>query len=212
MTIIHYHLLDPITNKCITEGSPAPNGRTHPPIPGLDVQVQLLDGSFVAFLPDGTNVDLETGINVILQEDMETLITNDFNQRKLLTHQSIHQYAKQLRSQVVDDWYHASELSYAASIKIDQAKLAQAAVDESAAQTAAPYIAAEASFRGITTKQLADIIVSRFYQLQAMEAKFSGIRGAKCDAVTAIQLDFDDFLSAYRELGIIQRNIENGWN
>jgi hypothetical protein len=82
-----------------------------------------------------------------------------FNKAREKRMLEIHDVVKELKHEVVDRWWHSSEISAAIATKTPEAIAAMAATDDAAADIAAPFIAIEAKTRGVTTKNLANRIL-----------------------------------------------------
>jgi len=74
---------------------------------------------------------------------------------------------------------------------------------------AAPNLSIEASARGISTVELANIISARFAYFTSAEANISGIRGKKCDAIYAITFDQNNPLECFSEFKTVLPVLDN---
>lgn len=217
MKYVKYYLVDPTTQKVIHPTAPAPNGRTHPSLVGLDVRLSIVDAdgysAYIATCDTGNTIDPQSGIEELTETEAIAAIEGGFNKLKEDFKLRVYARAKRLREQLVDQFYHHTEISYGASVKRKEAEDAKAAATESDTDSVAPTLAIEASFRGVTTKELADMVILEFNELKDNEAKLAGIRGNKTDALKNTTFDntsFETAVSSVQSLKIV--DIDNGWD
>lgn len=212
MKYIKYHLVDPNTQIAVAPGEIAPNGKTHPTISGISVEFFIsTTETFIATVPDNTVINPASGIVEITEEQKTALILEEFNTLKSGIIENIYLHAQRIREQFVGKWYHHTEMSFAAAIKINQAHAAMGAADDAEADDVAPNIRSEAVVRGITTKQLAEKIIEKFDEMAALESQLAGVRGAKVDVVSGISFDSQDISGSFGALTEQMRDIAQGW-
>lgn len=213
MKYLKYSLVDALTGDALDPEQDAPNGRKHPNIDNLDVKIPLNDGKiFLATCPDQSSIPQNSGVQELTVQEFTDLLEQEFIKLKGQIIKEIYDMAKELRQTEVDSWYHSSEITFAASTKIEEALAADAAQDDAAADAAAPYLAQEATRRGVTTKTLATKVIQKYNDFKNQEAIFAGTRGSKVDAVTSITFDSNNPMTSINQLLDQQNSIDEGWS
>jgi hypothetical protein len=217
MKYITYYLVDPITQCVIHPTWPAPNGRTHPSLPELDVKIQLTDANnwetVFATCSDTAEISQDSGIIEHTHQEIVSLIETHFDLIKQNLIKTVYQHAQTLRQDVLDGWYHSSEIAMGIAEKYKQAILALDAETDELADAAAPLLHSEATFRNIATKALAQKVVDSYEHTVSLEARLAGIRGRKVDQLLAITFDstsFDTALDSIQSLWMV--DIFGGWD
>lgn len=191
MKYLKHFFVDAVTGEAVTSAGMPPNGKTHPAIPGLDVKFWFSDNGvdYCMSMVDSTDEVAASGVSYLSQSSWMDAIEAEFvahKQRRIL---ETFEYTKQVKSGIVDVWWHPTEISAGVSIKVAQAKLALEEDDDYGASLVAPIIAMEATTRGIGVKNLAARIIGNYDNLVLAEAVISGHRGLITDNIELIPFD-----------------------
>lgn len=216
----HYYVqgIDRVTY--VTNTNTPTTGKTQPNINGLDVKFWLTDAKGIDFClstcPDETIVDTTTGIHpldggiwVLSYEDWAQEYVAAFERIKAKRIAELYLNAINIRTLEIQNWSNSSEQSLFFT-KYTQALLARDASDDSAADSAAPLLQIEASERNITTKQLADKVITNYTAFTTREAAIAGIRGRISDQINALAVDttsIDTLLDSHNSIYAI--NVHN---
>lgn len=213
MKYIKHYYVDPVTLEPFsTDASVGVNGKTHPPIPNLDVKFWLTDtnGVDICYSVIGDiDVSSVAGVTELTEEEWFNEVEADFLKQKENRKNQVFVIVQQIKSEIIDKWWHPSEIAAAMTIKLAESQAALAAADEAAARNVAPFLTIEADTRMITVKELAQRVMSNYNGLIAGEALVSGHRGLLCDQIEAIVFDRTDTETArqsYANLGAFKVN------
>ena len=177
----------------------AKNGAVHPSLPGLSVLWERnwnYASADDAAIGNAGNFVIELSPSEFAEEVQAELALRkaDYKRQVALIEKSI-------RDKVTER-FHPSELA-AAPFKVLQAEKAIEAVDETAAGIAAPMLAIEANARGVTVKDMADIVMANYANLMVMEGMVSGASGKKMDLIDSIAFDAGNPMSCLNEFGVM---------
>lgn len=190
MMYLKTYYIDPVTQEPFLSDRQAPNGKMHPDVPNLDVQFQFLDDNnatfTIAIVDPDVDVSGMNGVEVISYATAASILETEFNQERQRKHLQLFQIVKDMKAEVIDVWWHHSEISSAMNIKIEEARLADDAATEQDARTVAPFVTQEADARQVTVKELSQRIISNYSGLIGSEAVISGHRGLLSDQMDAI--------------------------
>lgn len=190
MMYLKTYYIDPNTQEPFLDNRQAPNGKMHPAVPTLDVKFQFLDDNNATFTVAVVDPDVDvsgfTGVEVMTYATTATLLEEEFNQERQQKHLQLFELVKEMKSEVIDKWWHHSEISASMNIKISEARLAMDAASENDARTVAPFVTQEADARQMTVKELSQRIINNYDGLIGAEAIITGHRGLKSDEMDAI--------------------------
>lgn len=207
-TYLKHYYVDPVTGEAFTGGGTGMNGKAHPNIPNLDVKFWFQDENGVDVCYSMTDVSVNTadfdGVSVLTKTNFFNEIETHYQKAKAVRMLEIHEVVKTLKHEVVDKWWHSSEISAAIAVKTNEAQAAVDAVDDATADAVAPYIALEAKTRKVSTKTLASRILSNSTSLMQAEAIISGHRGFLTDTLSQSILfdgtDIDTAMASFAAL------------
>jgi hypothetical protein len=189
-TYLKHFYVDPITGAAFEENRQAPNGKTHPAIPNLDVQYWFTNSTGVDYCLSVTETAFDPssfeGVTVMSQADWFADVEVEFLKRREAKVKEIFDYVKTIKGEIIDGWWHSSEISAAISVKVVEAKFVLEQTDEAVAIAGAPILAAESNARQISIFDLAARIDEHNNRLIIAEAIVSGHRGFITDQVDAI--------------------------
>lgn len=187
-TYLKHYYVDPVTGEAFTGGGTGMNGKAHPSIPNLDVKFWFQDENGVDVCYSMTDTTVNTadhdGVTILTKTNFFKEIETHYQKAKAVRMLEIHEVVKTLKHEVVDKWWHSSEISAAIAVKTNEAQAAVDAVDDATADAVAPYIALEAKTRKIPTKTLASRILSNSTSLMQAESIISGHRGFLTDTLS----------------------------
>ncbi len=203
--IKHYYVdagtLEPVT----TNQSVSMNGKTHPPVPNLNVRFWLTDVEGVDVCYSTTNEDVDVsgilGVTELTREEWFNDLLVDFVAQKEKKKNQVFGVVQRIKAEVIDKWWHHSEITAAMTIKVNESQLAIAAEDEAAARNVAPFLTIEADARQITVKDLAARVIANYNGMIAGEALLSGHRGLLCDQIDQIAFDDTDIDTVNQSYG-----------
>lgn len=216
----HYYVQGQDRVTYVTNTNTPTTGKTQPNINGLDVKFWLIDAKGIDFClsvcPDETVVDTTTGIHpldggiwVLTYEQWAQEYVTAFERIKAKRIAELYMNAINIRNLEINNWSTTTEQSLFHA-KYSQALLARAAENDTAADTAAPLLLAEATERAITTKQLAEKVITNYTTFTAREAEIAGIRGRISDQINALTVDttsIDTLLESHNSIYAI--NVHN---
>jgi hypothetical protein len=189
-TYLKHFYVDPITGAAFEENRQAPNGKTHPAIPELDVQFWFTNENGVDYCLSVTESAFDSsviqGVTVMSQADWFSAVEAEFVKSKAAKVKEIFDYVKTIKHDIIDSWWHSSEISAAVSVKVVEAKFVLEQTDEAVAIAGAPILAAESNARQISIFDLAARIDEHNNRLIIAEAVVSGHRGYITDQVDAV--------------------------
>lgn len=190
MIYVKHYYIDPVTKEPFYDGSMGPNGKTHPAIPNLDVKFQFVDENGATFclstVDPAVNITPFLGAEVITFETFVSISGAEYAKRLEERNVEIYNLVKGIKTEVIDKWWHHSEITAAMTIKVEESKLAVEALSEEDARVVAPFVAMEADAREIQVIDLANRILNNYNGLIAGEAIVSGHRGKLTDAMENI--------------------------
>lgn len=189
-TYLKHFYVDPVTGQAFEDNRPAPNGKTHPSIPELDVHFWFKNENGIDYCLSVTEAAFDSsvvnGVTVMAEADWFAAVESEFDKAKEAKVKEIFEYVKQVKAGIIDTWWHSSEITAAVGIKVTEAKFVLEQTDEAVAIAGAPILAAEANARQISIFNLAARIDAHNNQLIIAEAVVSGHRGFITDQVDAI--------------------------
>lgn len=197
MKYIKHYYVDPVTNVPFSENSGmGPNGKVHPNIPTLDVHfwTSIGNGVDVCYSTVTGNVNFAEfpGVTEVTEEVWKDELEVDFNKQKEARKNQVFGIVQNIKAEVIDKWWHHSEIAAAMSIKITEQNAAFNAESEEVARVVAPFLTIEADARKTTVKDLAARVLANYNNLIAGEALLSGHRGFICDQIAALVFDRSD--------------------
>jgi hypothetical protein len=191
MTYLMHFYVDPITGEAFEENRQAPNGKSHPNIPSLDVKYWFKNQNGVDYCLSVTDASFDSsvikGVTVLTEEDWFEVIKVEFEKSKQAKIKEVFDYVIEIKHLIIDSWWHSSEIAAGVGIKVAEAKFVLEAPDEATAIAGAPILAAEAHTRKISITDLATRISMHSTKLGMLEAVISGHRGFITDQIDAIQ-------------------------
>lgn len=177
----------------------AKNGAVHPALPELHV---LWERNWCfASAADTAIGNADNFVIELTESEFAIEIQNELALRKADFKRQVSMIEKMIRDKVTER-FHPSELA-AAPFKVMQAEKAIAAVDEDAALVAAPILAIEAAARGITVKDMADIVMMNYNRFMTFEGMVSGTSGKKMDQIDSIAFDPMNPMSCLDEFSVM---------
>ncbi len=189
-TYLKHFYVDPITGEAFTDNRQAPNGKTHPAIPSLDVKYWLKTNDGVDFCLSVTDASFDSsvikGVTVLTETQWFDELKVEFDRAKDAKIKEVFDYVKEIKHMIIDDWWHSSEVTAAVGVKVVEAKFVLEQSDEATAMAGAPILAAEASTRKISIFDLAQRISFHNNNLMIAEAVVTGHRGFITDQIDAI--------------------------
>jgi len=195
----HYYVQAIDRTTYITNTNNPTTGKTQPSIEGLDVKFWLSDEKGIEYClsicPDETVVDTVTGIHpldggiwVLSYEDWAADFAAAFARMKASRITELYSNVVNIRQTEIKNWSNSTEQALFTA-KYTEALLARAAADDSAADTAAPLLALEAQERTITTKELAEKVITNYTTFTTRESQILGIRGRIADQISALSVN-----------------------
>jgi len=190
MIYTKHYFIDPVSNEVFTTGGMGPNGKAHPAIPNLDIKFGFVDENgadfFISQVDPAVNVSSFPGVEVINFNDIIEITQAEFEKAREKRMLELFDLVKGFKHQVIDIWWHHSEITAAMTIKVNESQLAIAAATEEDARNVAPFLTIEADERQITVKNLAQRILANYEGLIGAEALITGHRGLLSDQMDAI--------------------------
>lgn len=211
-TYLKHFYVDPVTGQAFEDNRQAPNGKTHPAIPSLDVKFWFKNDVGVDYCMSITESAFDSsaveGVTVMTEAEWLAAIEVEFNKSKEVKVKEIFDYVKEIKHGIIDTWWHSSEISAGVGVKVTEAKFVLSQTDEAAAITGAPILAAEANARQISIFDLATRIDYHNNQLIMAEAVISGHRGFITDQVDAIAFvsTLEGSMTSFREISKFTAN------
>ena len=194
---IKYQLVDAQTGAA-TNGQITQAGLTQPQVAGLDDRITVGIWHYgicddAAVLPDQGSFMTGTA--------MSTELTPYFNQLVAAKTEAVRQIAWAKRTAYTAA-YHPSEL-VSATYKVPEVAAALAAVDDAAADAAAPTIKLEATARNCTTKVLAGYIQTNYNNFIALDTALAGWSGRLRDAIALVTMNSSNPFTGFDSLNAI---------
>lgn len=190
MMYLKTYYIDPVTQEPFLSDRQTPNGKMHPAVPNLDVKFQFVDANGATFTIAVVDPDVDvsgfTGVEVLTYAGTATILEEEFNKERQRNHLRLFELVKGMKSEVIDIWWHHSEISAAMNIKVEEARLAIDAATETDARTIAPFVTQEADARQMAVKELSQRIIANYDGLIGSESVITGHRGLKSDQMDAI--------------------------
>ena len=190
----HYYVLADSTAEYVNTSNAPYQGRTTPAIVGLlplfpGSDENMIDMCF-STCPDDSEVTPVENLMVVYDtyEAWVAEIQIHFNRLKEQRKQKAYALVLNILTRELQEWTHSSEQSLFIQ-KYEQAKKAILAEDDLAASLLAPFLAKEAEYRGITTKELAAKVLSNYDQYTDTQLKYAGLRGKAIDTINAVPFD-----------------------
>lgn len=191
MKYLKHFYVDPVTGEAVTTSSLPQNGKTHPAVPGLDVKFWFSDNG-VDFCLSVTDEDDEVslpGVSYLSESSWFDAAQAEFAKLQEARTHEVFVKTIGIKSNIVDAWWHPTEISAGVSMKVIQAKAAMEEDDDYGASLVAPIVALEAQTRNMSVKELAQRIIDNYESLVAAEAIISGHRGLLTDSIAAMVFD-----------------------
>jgi len=169
-------------------------GRTIPEIVGLETLFPGCDENMIdmcfSICPDDSEVTpVENGMVVYpTYEEWVAEIEIHFNRIKENRKKNAYILVMNFLTRELQEWTHSSEQALFIQ-KYEQAKKAVLAEDDIAANIVAPFLAKEAEYRQITTKELAAKVLSNFDSYTDTQLRYAGLRGRANDIISSIPFD-----------------------
>lgn len=190
-TYLKHFYVDPITGEAFEENHQAPNGKTHPNIPALDVKYWLKTESNVDYCLSVTDASFDSssikGLTVLTQEAWFDILKSEFEKSKQAKIKEVFDYVIEIKHVIIDSWWHSSEIAAGVGIKVAEANFVLNSPDEATAMAGAPILAAEANARKISIIELATRISMHSTKLGMLEAVISGHRGFITDQIEKVE-------------------------
>lgn len=190
----HYYVQADDNSAFVFYTNVPPMGRTLPSISGLDVIAVAKDvyGVEYCYSVCDDNADITSypapGLFEVTYTQWITEIEESFVNVKTDKLRRVYAFASNNKRHLVEEWFLLTEVAVFAHKKVE-ADLAIAAQDDAAADLAAPNLKIEATARGISTKTLAQKVVTNFNSYMEYESKISGARGKAVDEIALLTLD-----------------------
>ena len=221
----HYYVQADDNSAFVFYTNVPPMGKVLPNISGLDVVAISKDSFGIDYCYSTCNddADLSTytapGLFSITYEQWITEIQESFVTMKTDKIRRAYGFAANNKRHLVEEWFLLTEVAVFAHKKYE-AEMALSAADDASADLAAPNLKIEASARGITTKALAQKVITNFNSYMEFESKVSGARGKAVDEISLITLDTSsldaiknsfgaitnyDFVAKFQELDIFSQ-------
>lgn len=217
MIYVKHYYIDPVSKEPFYDGHMGPNGKTHPAIPNLDVKFQFVDENGATFclstVDPAVNISGFLGAEVITFETFVSVAGAEYSKRLEKRNEEIYNLVKSIKTEVIDKWWHHSEITASMTIKVEESKLAVASASEADARVAAPFVTMEADARDVQVIDLANRILANYNGLIAGEAIVSGHRGKLTDAMANIPFvpnTVETIQESFRNLG--EFDITEGFN
>jgi hypothetical protein len=177
----------------------AKNGAVHPALPGLQI---LWERNWLfASADDGAIGNADNFVIELSDAEFAAEVQNELALRKTDHKRQVSAIEKMIRDKVTER-FHPSELA-AAPFKVTQAEKAIDAIDEDTARSEAPMLAIEADARGVSVKDMADIVMANYSNLMMMEGMVSGASGKKMDLIDSIAFDAVNPMGCLNEFGVL---------
>ena len=190
MIYTKHYFIDPVTNEVFDKGGMGPNGKAHPAIPNLNVIFGFVDDNgadyFISEVEPAVDVNLFPGVEVINFNTVVEITQVEFNKIRDKRIVELFDLVQECKKQVIDLWWHHSEITTSMTIKVEESKRAVQAASEEDARVVAPFVAMEADARKISVVSLAQKILSNYEGLIGSEAIITGHRGLLSDQMNEI--------------------------